>query len=174
MTRFRATALGAAAILAAAAVALAQTPSATPGHEGHAGHGSAAPARETPQKGVRMTIVGEVIDPACYIEAGAKSAGPGHFQCAVDCAKSGQTLAILDRVNDRIYFLAGEYPGQNPNDPVMQFIHKKVDVTGFVYNRSGAWGIVIVSVALHKDSPGAPAKPAAGTGAPPAGTAGSK
>jgi len=115
---------------------------------------SAAPAKgEGWTQGAVMTIVAEVMDPACYLEAGQKSLGPGHFQCAVDCARSGQTLAFLDRANDRIYFIAGELPGKNPNDPVMQFIHKKVDIRGKVYHRSGAWGIVILSVSLHRDAP---------------------
>jgi len=132
-----------------------QTPAAT----GHEHHGTGA-AEVTPaaspvgatmkrDKGVVTTITGEVMDPACFLEAGAKSITPGHFQCAVDCARSGQTLAIYDRDADRIYFIAGELPGRNPNDPVMAYIHKKVDVTGTVYHRSGAWGIVIVKVTPH-------------------------
>ena len=136
----------------------------TPAVTGHEHHGTAAaPAADaTPavspvggtvkmarDKGVATTITGEVMDPACFLEAGPKSIVPGHFQCAVDCARSGQTLAIYDREADRIYFIAGELPGRNPNDPVMAYIHKKVDVTGTVYHRSGAWGIVIVKVAPH-------------------------
>jgi len=130
------------------------------GHEGHQMPATTTtttttattttPARSSP-KGVHTTITGEVMDPACYLEAGVKSISPGHFQCAVDCARSGQTLAIYDRVNDRIYFLAGELPGKNPNDPVINFIHQKVDVTGVVYHRSGVYGIVITKVVPHKD-----------------------
>jgi hypothetical protein len=42
-------------------------------------------------QGKSITITGEVMDPACFLEAGSKSIGKGHFQCAVDCARSGQT-----------------------------------------------------------------------------------
>ncbi|HEV8129072.1 MAG TPA: hypothetical protein VGQ14_05400 [Candidatus Eisenbacteria bacterium] len=126
---------------------------ATPASNDHAGHmhpaASPASPKGAPMKGTYTTITGEVMDPACFLEAGSKSIGPGHFQCAVDCARSGQTLAIYDRQNDRIYFVAGELPGKNPNDPLMPYIHKKVDVTGAVYHRSEAWGIVIVKVAPH-------------------------
>jgi hypothetical protein len=124
-----------------------------------------------PSEGKYKTIVGEVMDPACFLEAGPKSIGAGHYQCAYDCARSGQTLAIYARDEDRIYFIAGELPGKNPNVPVLPYIHKKVDVTGTVYHRSDAWGIVIVKVALHQDGPtdasgkGASA-PAGTTGAP--------
>ena len=124
---------------------------------------SGKPAKTKPA-GERKTITGEVMDPACFLEAGSKSIGPGHFQCAVDCVRSGQTLAIYDRENDRIYFVAGELPGRNPNEPLLPYIHKKVDVTGMVYHRSGAYGIVISKVVPHEEKGGsAPAPAAKGT-----------
>jgi len=123
----------------------------TTGHEGHQMPAASSSAPEPRVKGVLTTITGEVMDPACFLEAGPKSIGPGHFQCAIDCARSGQTLAIYDRANDRIYFIAGELPGKNPNDPVIDYIHKKVDVTGAVYHRSGVYGIVIIKVVPHKE-----------------------
>lgn len=113
-------------------------------------------------KGKYMTIVGEVMDPACFLEAGSKSIGPGHYQCAYDCARSGQTLAIYARDEDRIYFVAGELPGKNPNEPLLPYVHKKVDVSGTVYHRSDAWGIVITKVALHDDKAGGKASAPAG------------
>ncbi|HET9252023.1 MAG TPA: hypothetical protein VFP58_07905 [Candidatus Eisenbacteria bacterium] len=125
-------------------------PAPATGHEHHATTPRAKP-KAGRESGTAMTIVGEVMDPACFLEAGPKSIGPGHYQCAIDCARSGQTLAIYDRENDRIYFIAGELPGKNPNDPLMAFIHKKVDVTGMVYHRAGAYGIVINKVALHQE-----------------------
>jgi len=64
---------------------------------------------------------------------------------------TGQTLAIYDRAADRIYFIAGELPGQNPNAPVIAYIHKKVDVTGVVYHRSRP-GHRDQQVALHERS----------------------
>lgn len=129
------------------------------GHEHHVMSGTDGTVRLGRDKGVVTTITGEVMDPACFLEAGPKSIVPGHFQCAVDCARSGQTLAIYDREADRIYFIAGELPGRNPNDPVMAYIHKKVDVTGTVYHRADAWGIVIVKVEPHKPAAGGAAAP---------------
>jgi|GEM_PF-1830885 len=114
-------------------------------------HSAMGKAPEKQAEGKYMTIVGEVMDPACFLEAGAKSIGPGHYQCAYDCARSGQTLAIYARDEDRIYFIAGELPGRNPNAPLLAYVHKKVDVSGTVYHRSDAWGIVITKVALHDD-----------------------
>lgn len=161
-----ATALGASTPAAKqpAAQAPAKQPAAMPGHDHHdmSKMDSGSPAKGAPDKGKFTTIVGEVMDPACFLEAGSKSIGPGHFQCAVDCARSGQTLAIYDRAADRIYFIAGELPGKNPNDPVMRYIHQKVDVSGMVYHRSDAWGIVITRVVPH-DGAAAPAS-ASGAG----------
>lgn len=128
-------------------------PAPAPAHQHRGAPVGKIPAESQNAKGKLTTIVGEVMDPACFLEAGAKSIGPGHYQCAIDCAKSGQTLAIYDRDEDRIYMIAGELPGKNPNDPVIAFIHKKVDVTGTVYHRSGAYGIVILKVALHEGKP---------------------
>jgi len=132
-----------------------------PGHD-HMSMGH----KDEADQGKYRTIVGEVMDPACFLEAGPKSIGPGHYQCAYDCARSGQTLAIFDRDEDRIYFIAGELPGKNPNEPVLAYIHKKVDVSGKVYHRSDAWGIVITKVALHEDRAGGAVKASAPAGAP--------
>lgn len=174
----RTTSLGLAAAAIAALLVLgageAQAPKSTTtatkapaaAHSGHEGHDmstmSAKPAKPKPE-GERKTIVGEVMDPACFLEAGPKSIGTGHFQCAVDCVRSGQTLAIYDRDADRIYFVAGELPGRNPNEPLLPYIHKKVDVTGVVYHRADAYGIVISRVTPHEDKGGAAPAPAAGT-----------
>lgn len=178
MNRIQASLAATSIVLAAAALTLgrpgdAVSQTTAPGHEHAAGAAPAAPGKSAatpPTKtadgryslpgvppgklamggGVTTVITGEVMDPACFLEAGDKSVGKGHFQCAVDCARSGQTLAIYDREQDRIYFIAGELPGRNPNDPVFKYMHQKVDVTGTVFHRSQAWGIVIVAVAPHK------------------------
>jgi hypothetical protein len=163
----------AALLLAGAALlSLGAGEPAAPARQAHEGHQHASPAARTETKaaeadwkqGAVETIVGQVICPACYLEAGAKSVSPAHFQCAVDCARSGQTMAFYDRKNDRIYFIAGELPGQNPNDPVMPYINKMVDVRGNVYYRAGAWGIVILTVKPHQEATAPSASKAPGTG----------
>jgi len=142
--------------LLAAALAASVVPAAS-AQNPPAGHDHAAMSKPSggPSDGKFMTIVGEVMDPACFLEAGPKSIGTGHYQCALDCVRSGQTLAIYSRDEDRIYFIAGELPGKNPNAPLLPYIHKKVDVTGKVYHRSDAYGIVILKVEPHVEKPGA-------------------
>ncbi|HMI32033.1 MAG TPA: hypothetical protein VK527_09860 [Candidatus Limnocylindrales bacterium] len=153
------------ALLAVSAWAREEAPPPAPAPAAAHQHGRAA-EKPPASQGKYMTIVGEVMDPACFLEAGVKSIGTGHYQCAIDCARSGQTLAIYDREEDRIYFIAGELPGKNPNDPVMAYIHKKVDVSGTVYHRADAYGIVITKVVLHQDKPGSGKAGASAAGVP--------
>ncbi len=83
-------------------------------HEGHGAPAGEAKGSGAMVKGEVMTITGEVMDPACFLEAGPKSIGPGHFQCAIDCARSGQTLAIYDRAQRPHLLHRGGASGKKP------------------------------------------------------------
>lgn len=90
------------------------------------------------------TIIGEVIDPACWVINGAK--GDAHKECMVACAKSGQTLAILEKKTNKIYILATERPGDDPNRGVIDYAGQSVLVKGKVYSRGGLIAIQVASV----------------------------
>jgi len=90
------------------------------------------------------TIVGEVIDPACWIVNGA--GGKGHAECAAACAKAGQTLAILEKKTQKVYILAGDKPGDDPNKGVVEYVGQPVLVKGRVYARGGAIGLRVTSI----------------------------
>jgi hypothetical protein len=94
--------------------------------------------------GAPKDIIGEVIDPACWIING--SSGKGHAECAAACAKAGQTLAILEKKTQKVYILAGESPGQDPNKGVIEYIGQPVLVKGRVFARGGALGIQVTSI----------------------------
>ena len=103
-----------------------------------------APAKpKEPASGPR-TIVGEVIDPACWIINGVS--GKGHAECAAACAKAGQTLAILERKTNKVYILAGDKPGEDPNKGVAEYVGQPVLVKGRVYARGGAIGLRVDSI----------------------------
>lgn len=102
-------------------------------------HALAAPA----PTGVQ-TIVGEVVDPACWIINGTH--GETHKECAVACAKAGQTLAILEKKTNRLYLLTSEKPGEDPNKGVVDFVGQGVSVKGKVYSRNGSYGIQVQSI----------------------------
>lgn len=122
----------------------ATTPAATakPAATAPAKHATAkAPKAEA---GGPRSIVGEVVDPACWIING--SSGKGHAECAAACAKAGQTLAILEKKTNKLYILAGEKPGEDPNKGVVEYIGQAVLVKGRVFARGGALGIQITSI----------------------------
>ena len=90
------------------------------------------------------SIIGEVIDPACWVINGAK--GEAHKECAIACAKAGQTLAILERKTNKVYILASERPGEDPNKSLIDYIGQAVLVKGKVYSRGGLAAIQVASV----------------------------
>jgi hypothetical protein len=90
------------------------------------------------------SIVGEVVDPACWIVNGAK--GEQHKECAIACAKAGQVLAILEAKTNKLYLIATENPGEDPNKGVIDFVAQKVTVTGKTYTRGGFTAIKIASI----------------------------
>src|SRR5712671_2945141 len=104
---------------------------------------TAAPKAPKAEAGGPRSIVGEVVDPACWIING--SSGKGHAECAAACAKAGQTLAILEKKTNKLYILAGEKPGEDPNKGVVEYIGQPVLVKGRVFARGGALGIQITS-----------------------------
>ena len=90
------------------------------------------------------TIVGEVVDPGCWIVNGAK--GASHKDCAIACAKAGQVLGILEQKTQKLYILATDKPGEDPNKVLIDYVGQIVSAKGRVYSRGGATGIKITSV----------------------------
>jgi hypothetical protein len=90
------------------------------------------------------TIVGEVVDPGCWVVNGAK--GETHKECMLACAKSGQVLAILEAKTNKLYLIATENPGEDPNKGVIDFAAQKVTVTGKFYTRGGVTAVKISSI----------------------------
>lgn len=96
----------------------------------------------------KVTVKGEVVDPACYLHMGKR--GAEHKVCAEACMKAGQTLAILDDEADTLYLLTGEKPGVDPNAQVKGHIAEIVEAEGTVHAKSGIKGITISSVKASK------------------------
>jgi hypothetical protein len=90
------------------------------------------------------TIVGEVVDPACYLVNGAH--GDGHKECATACAKAGQTLAILEKKTNKLYLSVTDHPGDDPNRLLMDYIAQTVTIKGKLYTRGGVTGVMILAV----------------------------
>ncbi|TMQ66784.1 MAG: hypothetical protein E6K79_02440 [Candidatus Eisenbacteria bacterium] len=90
------------------------------------------------------SVIGEVIDPACWVINGAK--GEAHKECAIACAKAGQTLAILERKTNKVYILASERPGEDPNKGLIDYVGQAVLAKGKIYSRGGLLAIQVASV----------------------------
>jgi hypothetical protein len=142
--------------LAIVATAIAQEKAAAPATKAAAPATKAAPtakgaapatkaaAPSTAPKSGPGSITGEVIDPACWVINGAK--GEAHKECAIACAKAGQTLAILERKTNKVYILASERPGEDPNKGLIDYVGQAVLVKGKVYTRGGLSAIQVASV----------------------------
>jgi hypothetical protein len=90
------------------------------------------------------TITGDIIDPSCWVMNGAK--GEAHKECMIACAKAGQTLAILEKKTNKVYILAAERPGEDPNKSVLDYAGQSVLVKGKVFTRGGIMAIQVASV----------------------------
>ena len=92
-----------------------------------------------------MTVKGEVVDIACA--TGKKEAGTGdaHAACAMTCAKSGQPVGLLTA--DAIYTVTGDYAA-NKNAKLLDFVAKKVIMTGEVTEKDGVKSITVKSIKL--------------------------
>jgi hypothetical protein len=90
------------------------------------------------------TITGDVIDPSCWVMNGAK--GEAHKECMIACAKAGQTLAILEKKTNKVYILAAERPGEDPNKSVLDYAGMPVLVKGKVFTRGGIMAIQVASI----------------------------
>ena len=99
-----------------------------------------APAAKTGPR----SIIGEVVDPACWIVNGAK--GASHKECAIACARAGQVLAIVENKTQKLYMIATDKPGEDPNKGLIDYVGQTVLVKGRVYSRGGAMGIKVTSV----------------------------
>ena len=92
------------------------------------------------------TITGQVVDVVCTMKDKA-NAGEDHLGCAQSCAKRGQPVGIV--ADDAIYTITGEYAADK-NAKLIEYLAKKVTVTGTVMEKDGAKTIDVTSIALAK------------------------
>lgn len=92
-----------------------------------------------------MTIKGEVVDVACSTKLKEKGHGPEHADCTMDCAKKGMPVGILTA--DAIYTVTGDYAA-NKNAKLLDFVAKKVIVTGEVTEKDGVKTINVKSIKI--------------------------
>jgi hypothetical protein len=101
----------------------------------------------TPMFAADMTVKGEVVDVACALSKGEAGRGEGHAACALSCAKGGRTVGILT-ANDVIFEVNGNYADNN-NAKLLDFVAKKVEVTGEVSEKGGKKLIAVKAIKLQ-------------------------
>ena len=104
----------------------------------------AAHAGDTPMSGDKMgtmdmaksgstiTVTGEVLDMACYLDHGAH--GDGHAACAGKCISSGLPVG-LKSADGMVYLLIGEHKPANAE--LAPYAAKTVTVKGKFVSRDG-------------------------------------
>ena len=100
----------------------------------------------TPMFAADMTVKGEVVDVACSLSKGEAGKGDGHAACAMSCAKGGRAVGILT-ADDVIFEVTGDYAGNN-NAKLLDFVAKKVEVTGEVSEKSGRKLMAVKAIKL--------------------------
>lgn len=79
-----------------------------------------------------VTVTGEVLDMACYLDHGAH--GEGHAACAQKCIASGLPVGIKT-ADGKTYLLIGEH--KPLNDVLAPLAAKTVTVKGKLVTRDG-------------------------------------
>jgi hypothetical protein len=98
------------------------------GHEHeHGGHEHAG--------GGDVTIKGELVDSLCYV--GMKAKGPGHKQCAIDCAKAGIPVSILEDGTGKLYTVLPSKDKTGLPETVISKMGDKVTLKGDLYENGG-------------------------------------
>jgi hypothetical protein len=84
------------------------------------------------ESGSMMTVKGEVLDMACYLDHGAS--GAKHADCAKMCIESGLPVGIKGE-DGKTYLLIGEHKPLNKE--LAQYAAKTITVKGKVVSRDG-------------------------------------
>ena len=79
-----------------------------------------------------VTVKGEVLDMACYLDHGAH--GEKHAQCAATCIESGLPVGIKGE-DGKTYLLIGEH--KPLNSTLAQYAGKTITVKGKLVSRDG-------------------------------------
>src|ERR1700685_3763010 len=79
-----------------------------------------------------VTVKGEVLDMACYLDPGAH--GEKHAECAAKCIRSGLPVGLKTE-DGKVYLLIGEH--KPLNDQLADLAGKTVSIRGKSVSRDG-------------------------------------
>ncbi len=96
-------------------------------------------------KGVQeITLKGELVDSLCYVAMAAK--GKGHKQCAIDCAKAGIPISMLEDGTGKLYTVLPKEDKTGYPESVIQHMGERVTLKGDLYENGGNRYVTVESV----------------------------
>jgi hypothetical protein len=115
---------------------------------GLAGSASAHDAKDMGMAGMEagqeVTIKGELVDSLCYVTMAAT--GAGHKQCAIDCAKAGIPVSILEDGTGKLYTVLPSKDKTGYPESVTSKMGDKVTLKGDLYEKGGNKYVAVESV----------------------------
>jgi hypothetical protein len=105
--------------------------------------GGFAAAEEKKAEAASGSWKGEIVDVACYVPMGAKSAG--HADCAKKCAKAGQPIGLLTGDGDLLLLVADHTNGK-PFEAAREAAGGMAEVSGKLSERNGAKVVTVTAV----------------------------
>ncbi len=104
-------------------------------------HGMAMPGMA---EGQEVTIKGELVDSLCYVTMAAT--GSGHKQCAIDCAKAGIPISIVEDGTGKLYTVLPKEDKTGYPADVISKMGDKVTLKGDLYENGGNKYVAVESV----------------------------
>ena len=92
----------------------------------------------------QITIKGELVDSLCYVAMNAK--GAGHKQCAIDCAKAGIPISIVEEGTGKLYTVLPKEDKTGYPASVISKMGEKVTLKGDLYENGGNKYVAVESV----------------------------
>ena len=96
------------------------------------------------EKGNDVTIKGELVDSLCYVAMASK--GSGHKQCAMDCAKAGIPISIVEEGTGKMYTVLPKEDKTGYPASVVSKMGDKVTLKGDLYENGGNKYVAVESV----------------------------
>ena len=96
-------------------------------------------------KGVQeISIKGELVDSLCYLAMAVR--GSGHKQCAIDCAKAGIPISILEDGTGKLYTVLPKEDKTGYPANVINNMGETVTLKGDLYEQGGNRYVTVESV----------------------------
>ena len=92
----------------------------------------------------KITIKGELVDSLCYVAMAAN--GAGHKQCAIDCAKAGIPISMLEDGTGKLYTVLPKEDKTGYPAGVISKMGETVTLKGDLYEQGGQRYVTVESV----------------------------